>query len=196
VDNLAPAVPMGFAVAYSAGSGNELSWEECTDEDFLCFHIYRSETEDFDPTPGDLIHTTSGTDWLDTVEDGWKYYYKITSVDGAGNESAPASPGSTSDADVSELPRAFMLYQNVPNPFNPITTIRFDLPVRSYVKLVVYNVKGQLVRMLIDRDIEAGSREIRWDGRDYMDRSVASGVYFYRLDTPNFSESRKMLLLR
>ncbi|UCF06042.1 MAG: T9SS type A sorting domain-containing protein [bacterium] len=196
VDNLAPAAPMGFAVVYHAESGNELTWEECPDEDFQYVHIYRSETEDFDPTPGNLVHTTAGTDWLDTVEDGWKYYYKITSVDGAGNESTPASPVSTSDTEVPDVPDAFTLYQNVPNPFNPTTTIRFDLPVRSRVRLAVYNVKGQLVRVLLDSDLEAGTRDVVWDGRDIMGRAVASGIYFYRLYTPTFTESRKMILLR
>jgi hypothetical protein len=196
VDNLDPAVPLGFAVTYNTGSGNELVWEECPDEDFECFRIYRCEIEDFDPTPDDLVHTTAGTGWLDTVEEGWKYYYKITSVDGSGNESIPASPGSTTDAEVPEAPDAFTLYQNVPNPFNPTTTIRFDLPVRSRVRLAIYNVKGQLVRMLLDREIDAGSREIVWDGTDSKGRAIASGIYFYRLHTPSFSESRKMILLR
>jgi hypothetical protein len=196
VDNLAPAVPMGFAVAYNAGSGNELMWEECPDEDFQCFRIYRSETEDFDPAPGDLVHTTAATNWLDTVEDGWKYYYKITSVDGAGNESAPALRETASEAEVPEMPETFALFQNVPNPFNPTTTIRFDMPVRSRVRLAVYNIKGQLVRVLLDREINAGSREVVWDGTDSKGHAVASGIYFYRLRTRAFIESRKMILLR
>jgi hypothetical protein len=95
-----------------------------------------------------------------------------------------------------EVPAGYALYQNVPNPFNPTTTIRFDLPVRSHVKLAIYNVKGQLVRVLVNRDIDAGYEEVRWDGRDSMGRSAASGVYFYRLTTPAFSESRKMILLK
>jgi hypothetical protein len=196
LDNLDPVVPSSFVVAHNAGVGNELSWDECPDGDFACFRVYRSETEDFDPSPGDLVHTTAATDWLDTVEDGWKYHYKITAVDGAGNESAPASPESAAGAELSEVPDTYTLYQNVPNPFNPTTTIRFDLPVRSHVKLIVYDVKGQLVRVLLDRDVGAGSKEIAWDGRDSGGHGVASGIYFYRLDTPGFSEARKMILLR
>jgi hypothetical protein len=196
VDNLAPSVPEGFEVAYNQGSGNQLSWEECPDEDFQCFRIYRSEREDFEPAPGNLVHTTSGIDWLDTVEEGWKYYYRIASVDGAGNQSEPAAPGETTGTDVPEAPGAFALYQNAPNPFNPVTTIRFDLPFRSRVKLAVYNVRGQLVRVILDGDVAAGWKEVVWDGRDYLGRPVAAGIYFYRFDSKAFRESRKMILIR
>ncbi len=196
LDNLAPGVPMGLTVVYNMGSGNELTWEECPDEDFKHFHIYRGETEDFEPSPETLVQMTIETGWLDTIEEGWRYHYKITAVDDAGNESDASSAGTVAGNNTPTLPTAFALYQNAPNPFNPTSTIRFDLPVRSRVKLVVYNVSGQLVRVLLDRDIDAGCREVRWDGADSMGRGVASGVYFYRLDTPTFSESRKMILLR
>jgi len=196
VDNLAPHVPTGFAIAYNTGSGTELAWEECLDNDFQYFRIYRSESEDFEPDPGTIVHMTTDTNWLDTVAEGWRYHYKITAVDFSGNESNAASAGTVTGDDMPTAPAAFALHQNVPNPFNPTTMIRFDLPARSYVRLAVYNVKGQLVRVLLDGEIDAGCREIRWNGRDSMGRSVASGIYFYRLDTTAFSESRKMILLR
>jgi hypothetical protein len=196
VDNLAPGLPTGFALAYNTGSGTELSWEECPDTDFDYFCVYRGESEEFEPDPGNLVYMTTDTNWLDTVEEGWRYSYKITAVDFSGNESDAASAGTITGDDTPTAPKAFALYQNAPNPFNPTTTIRFDLPVRSHVRLAVYSVTGRLVRVLLDRDIDAGCKEIRWDGRDSRGRSAASGIYFYRLDTPAFSESRKMILLR
>jgi hypothetical protein len=60
----------------------------------------------------------------------------------------------------------------------------------------VFDVRGQLIRVLLDRDLDAGSKEIGWDGRDSTGRCVASGVYFYSLNTPNYSESKKMMLLK
>jgi hypothetical protein len=196
VDNLAPTVPQGFSVAYNSGGGTDLAWDVCEDEDFQYFRIYRSESEDFEPSSETLVHMTAETNWLDTIEEGWRYHYRITAVDFSGNESDAASAGTVTGDDTPALPQAFALYQNAPNPFNPATTIRFDLPVRSPVKLAVYNVKGELIRVLLDREIEAGPREIRWNGRDSIGRAVASGIYFYRLDAPAFRESRKMILIR
>jgi hypothetical protein len=94
------------------------------------------------------------------------------------------------------IPKRFDLFQSVPNPFNPVTTIRFDVAKRSAVKLAVYNVQGQLVCVLVERRMDPGRHEIEWDGRDASGRSVASGVYFYRLMTPFYTESKKMILLR
>lgn len=90
------------------------------------------------------------------------------------------------------LPETFALNQNFPNPFNPTTNIEFDLPVRSHVKLSVYNVLGQEVATLLDEVVEAGSRiPVVWDAS-----GVSSGVYFYRISADNFTETRKMLLLK
>ncbi|UCD30594.1 MAG: VCBS repeat-containing protein [Planctomycetota bacterium] len=88
------------------------------------------------------------------------------------------------------------LYQNSPNPFNPVTAIRFNLPGREHVKVSVYDVSGRLVRTLINREMDAGLNEIYWDGSNSSGHSVASGVYFCRLVAGEFSETKKMLLLR
>jgi streptogramin lyase len=196
VDNLAPGVPLGLSVAYNTGSGNQLSWEPSPEEDFQYFRIYRDEDPDFVPGPSSLVDGTVETSWSDPSYDGWPVYYKITAVDFSGNESDPASAGVTTDADAPPVPEAFVLHQNVPNPFNPSTTIRFDLPKRTHVRLSVYNLKGQLVRVLVNRVIGEGSREVVWNGQDGRGRIVASGIYFYSLVAGDFAETRKMVLLR
>jgi hypothetical protein len=88
------------------------------------------------------------------------------------------------------------LSQNHPNPFNPSTTISFSLRERGHASLAVYDVAGRLVRILAEGVMEAGPREVTWDGRDRNGRAVASGVYFYRLETGVYNETRKMVLLR
>jgi len=88
------------------------------------------------------------------------------------------------------------LFQNYPNPFNPETRIRFELSSRGRVKLSVYSVKGELIRTLVEKEMPTGPHSVRWNGRDDSGRSVASGVYFYSLSTPQVKESRKMILLR
>ncbi len=94
------------------------------------------------------------------------------------------------------LPESFALAQNYPNPFNPTTTVAFDLPERCIVKLSVFNLLGQEIVTLVDRAFPAGSHEVIWNGRNNSGMPVASGVYFYRLETGSFTAVRKMVLLK
>jgi hypothetical protein len=93
-------------------------------------------------------------------------------------------------------PVEFALAQNVPNPFNPQTTIRFSVPEGSPVRLAVFDVTGRLVRTLVDGDMAAGRHSIIWDGRDAVGRDVASGVFVCRLASAQGSLVRRMVLLR
>ncbi len=94
------------------------------------------------------------------------------------------------------LPERYKLYQNYPNPFNPTTTIRLDLPVAGNISLKIFNVKGELVRILINKEMNVGSYKIQWDGKNENGQSLSSGVYFYKLATNNFNTTRKLLLLK
>ncbi len=95
-----------------------------------------------------------------------------------------------------EIPTEFALQQNYPNPFNPETTIRYELPEPTEVVMIVYNLRGQLVRKLVNQKMEPGFHEIVWDARDDAGRSVPSGVYLYRIQAGVFTEVRKLMLLR
>jgi hypothetical protein len=96
----------------------------------------------------------------------------------------------------SPIPAQFALRPNYPNPFNPSTTIRFDLASPGAVTLKVYDVKGALVRSLVDENREAGSYSLAWDGRNDQGNPASSGVYFYKLNAGGFSDVRKMTLLK
>jgi hypothetical protein len=86
-----------------------------------------------------------------------------------------------------DLPRAFALTGASPNPFNPLTTIRFDVPRSARVQLKIFNVKGALVRVLLDDElVAAGRREAVWDGRDLRGRTVAAGVYLCRMSAAGY----------
>jgi hypothetical protein len=91
---------------------------------------------------------------------------------------------------------SLMLEQNAPNPFNPMTTIRFDLPSDGSVHLSVYDIAGRLIRTLVDADLPAGNHEAIWDGRDGAGRGVASGSYLARLEAGGVVETVGMSLLR
>jgi hypothetical protein len=88
------------------------------------------------------------------------------------------------------------LHQNIPNPFNPVTTIGFSLPTAMHVNVSVYDVAGRCIRVLLNRDMPAGRGEVIWNGMDASGRAASSGIYFYRLVTREETISRKMVLLR
>jgi len=197
VDNLAPGTPVGFTVVYNAGSGRQLTWDPCMDDDFQHYRVYCGESWDFEPAEGNLVHVTTQTYWLDTDEEGfWGHYYKLTAVDCHGNESGPAVPESVTDVETPDGPKVCTLYQNVPNPFNPLTTIRYYLPRRSRVTLEIYDISGRVISSLVDEEQDRGHYAKEWNGLDDKGSLVASGVYFYRLIAGKEIISRKMLLVR
>ncbi len=95
------------------------------------------------------------------------------------------------------VPARFALGPNVPNPFNPNTTISFELPARAPLSLLIYDSAGRLVRVLADHlSYEAGVHELRWDGRDDRGQRVAAGVYHVRMAGPGFAESHKVVMVK
>jgi len=94
------------------------------------------------------------------------------------------------------LPETYGLHQNYPNPFNPTTSISFDLPELSGIRLTVFNILGQVVTSLVDGRLPAGTHTVSWDGTGQAGQRVASGIYFYRLETEAWSEVKKMIMLK
>jgi flagellar hook assembly protein FlgD len=88
------------------------------------------------------------------------------------------------------------LGRNYPNPFNPSTTITFEIPARSHVNLSIYDIQGRPVRTVTDRVMPEGPQEVVWDGRDELGKGVSSGVYFCRLTALDRTLTRKMVLIR
>lgn len=103
--------------------------------------------------------------------------------------------GETEETDGAALPKEFALLGNYPNPFNPTTTIAFALPERAEVSLKIYNITGQLV-WNCDREFEAGQHSIIWNSQNKHGETVASGIYFYKLDAGKNSATNKMVLVK
>lgn len=104
-------------------------------------------------------------------------------------------PGIVSIQPQPDVPQAFMLFDNYPNPFNPITTIRYTLPGQAKVTLKIYNILGQEIKTLVNKVQPAGIKSVRWDGRDNHNQPASSGIYIYRLQAGNQVQSKKMILL-
>jgi hypothetical protein len=106
------------------------------------------------------------------------------------------SPVEQEEEDLSQLPREFDMQQNYPNPFNPNTLIEYTLPKSTPVKIQVFNILGQDVRVLVDESQEPGYKTVYWDGKDNSGREVGSGIYFYRIVAGSFVKCKKMALLK
>jgi hypothetical protein len=197
VDNIAPGVPTGLMIVFGTGNGNQLRWDPCAASDFQYFRVYRGADPAFVPAPENLAGATERTFWTDPDYDVAGISYKVTALDHAGNESPPASPESTTGAGDHSAPSSFALYQNAPNPFNPETAIRYDVPAPGgKVTLKVFDVSGRLVRTLVDGTQTAGRHTARWNGKNDEGQGVASGIYFCRMTAPGFTERRKLVLMR
>jgi hypothetical protein len=164
--------------------------------------VWRAEGEE--PTAGEYRRLTEALirpdqarehvyAYVDTeVEAEVTYAYRIEAVDRSGGTEFFGPVRGTALV----RPFQFFLAQNVPNPFNPSTELRFELPAAGRVQLSIYDIEGRLVRRLVDGVLEAGPHAERWDGRDQAGRDVASGIYFSRLSTNEQVQHRKMMLIR
>jgi hypothetical protein len=112
-------------------------------------------------------------------------------IDDVRVESEPVS-----NEDELQIPATVSLMQNYPNPFNPNTNIAFYLPKAGRVRLSIYNLKGQLVKDLVDRDMASGYSVLNWNGTDNNGAKVASGIYSYRLKSDSSTISKKMILMK
>ncbi len=94
------------------------------------------------------------------------------------------------------LPDKTLLHTNFPNPFNPITRLRYDLPIDSQVDISVFDLHGRIVKTLVNSVQTAGFKTVKWDATDTNNKPVSAGLYFYTIQTNNFTETKKMILLK
>ena len=94
------------------------------------------------------------------------------------------------------IPSTFTLYQNFPNPFNPITTLKYDLPSDAFVTLSIYDMLGREVTQLVNTSQKSGFKSVHWDAKDSMGRPVSAGVYLYQIQAGEFVQTKKMVLLK
>ncbi|RKY54825.1 MAG: hypothetical protein DRP89_04510 [Candidatus Neomarinimicrobiota bacterium] len=193
-DNLSPETPTNLTGSFSEGAV-ALTWEAVINEPVKYYSIYRRlENEQLA-----LIGYSAEPEFSDTELPGSDVYYAVSATDYGLNESPKSSETKvtiTAVENVVEIPDEFALKPNYPNPFNPETTIEFALPKESKVTLTVYNLKGQFIRELARSEYNAGYQRVVWDARDQYGNAVGSGVYIYTIKADNFSQTRKMILLR
>ena len=101
-----------------------------------------------------------------------------------------------SNDEINQLPHAFNLYNNYPNPFNPVTTLRYDLPEDALVNITIYDIMGRIVKTLINSQQNAGFKSIQWNATNDAGSPLSAGLYLYKIQADNFVETRKMVLLK
>ncbi len=206
-----------------------LNWNRNTEADFRHYNLYRDTTKNFQIDSTKLVASLEDTFYLHLIPANVEsLYFKLTAVDNQGNESNPSEEIfiNLTSVTTNELMTIndYRLYQNYPNPFNPSTKIGYRLKERGYVKLYVYDIKGELVSVLVNQTQEAGYYEVEFDGSVGSRQSavgnghsglsgiggLASGIYIYQImvrsqndpskpgpnGVPVFSDIKKMILLR
>jgi hypothetical protein len=93
-------------------------------------------------------------------------------------------------------PELFTLHQNYPNPFNPVTNLDYDLPEDSFVNLTVYDMLGNVVNNLVNKNQGSGPKSVQWDATNNQGQPVSAGVYLYSIEAGEFRQTRKMILLK
>ena len=207
--DLAPRTPINLNATLDSLTVG-LTWNKNTEADFRDYNIYRDTTKDFMIDSTKLLLSQNDTTFTDIIPDYVpKIYYKITAVDNQGNESEPSEEVGfilTSINDNQMTINDYRLYQNYPNPFNPLTKISYRLKERGYVKLYVYDIKGELVSVLVNQTQDAGFYEVDFVGNGLPtvpnNSDLSSGIYIYQImvrnenNIPVFSDMKKMIYLK
>jgi hypothetical protein len=211
--DLAPRPPRNLSAIVDSGRV-KLKWNKNTEADTSHYNIYRSLTPNFVIDSTKLIGSTTDTSFADIIgQEDERLYYKITCVDRQGNQSQPSEELMVNLTSINEYPitiNDYYLYQNYPNPFNPTTKIGYKLKERGYVKLMVYDIKGERIAVLVNEEQEAGYYEVEFNANMWevvsrqsaVGNSIASGIYLYRIEVigegniPVYTEMRKMVLVK
>ncbi|MHC1739191.1 MAG: T9SS type A sorting domain-containing protein [Ignavibacteriaceae bacterium] len=184
------------------------TWKKNSESDFKEYHVFRDTVQGFTPDSAHfyliLPDSTLGdtAQFIDTYSgENAKYYYRIIAEDNQGNESSPSDEISVIITGVDimdvEIVTDYRLYQNYPNPFNPNTVIGYQLAQSSYVKVMLYDIKGELLEFMVNENKPAGYYEVEFNAGKY-----ASGIYLYRIETvdeagiPRFMDMKKMMLVK
>lgn len=195
--DIALPVQLSAFNASAAGSQVILTWTTISEKNNYGFEVQKSLNlaKDYQTIPNSFVkghgttlqpHTYTYTVTA-TVAGNWYYRLKQVDLDGTTTYTEGIQVGGS----VKPVPKDFALDQNYPNPFNPTTTISYAVPKDSRVTLEVYNVIGQRVALLVDEFKEAGYYTVPFDGRAY-----ASGIYFYRMVTPEVNFLKKMMVVK
>ncbi len=198
-DFVAPAAVGGLVLEELGGSGIRLTWDPGSESDLDRYVIFRDSTEVFIPSPDKALASVQHpTATFDDVPPAGDWYYLVAAVNdggyGGGYSGKVYTSGVSAVGDA--MPKIMAITRIAPNPFNPRTTIHFDVGRPGSVQLGIYDVRGRLVKDLVIGALASGRHEVVWDGRDRSGRSAAAGIYFVRMTGEGKSLTAKMVLAK
>ncbi|MFC1583811.1 T9SS type A sorting domain-containing protein, partial [Candidatus Neomarinimicrobiota bacterium] len=203
IDNLAPPTPDGLtATAKPTKPEIVLSWLSLDTPDLRHVAIYHGTTSGFEPdleAPTAIVLMPDTSVVISGLTAPAQYYFRVAAVDTNGNWSdfsVEVTAILVGIEDAQGVPTAFALHPAYPNPFNPVSMIRYELPHTTNVTLIVYDIRGREVVRLVDGYMEPGYRQVVWDGKTTGGLELPSGIYIARLATPGYSKAIKMVLLK
>jgi len=219
--DLAPKPPRNLTASMDSGLV-QLKWNKNTEADLFRYRVYRDTVPDFVYDTTKIIAVLSDTIFYDDPPQKFisgNYYYKITAIDSAYHQSPASEEAHINITGIPEAPpivvEHYNLLQNYPNPFNPSTTIPYRLKAPGYVKVMVYNLLGEQVKVLVNKYQSAGYYEVLFhptaterqsaEGKIEFETGygdIVSGIYLYRIEVigegniPVFTDMKKMMLVK
>ncbi len=210
--DLAPLAPRNLSAVVDTNQ-ILLKWNRNTEADTAYYKVYRDTLVNFQIDSTKLVSSSSDSSFVQVNPHiNTRYVYKVTCVDNQGNESLPSNElvvniTSVSTIDYPMTISDYLLYQNYPNPFNPSTKIGYQLKQRAHVNLMVYDIKGELISVLVNKEQNAGYYEVDFNVGNGLPsvpkiQGLASGIYLYRIEVigegriPVYTEMKKMLLVK
>jgi hypothetical protein len=193
VDNIAPPRPIAYMVEDL--DLRLIFWQVPGVADFAEACLYRGSEPNF--VAGEPLICTTELGFNETNRNYWFYRVQFSDIHGNLSEWSDELHGQYPTSVPDALPKVLVLEQNVPNPFNPTTTIAYGLPKAGPISLRIYDLSGRLVRDLVAGEMRtAGRHEETWDGRDASGRRAASGTYFCRIEAGGEQRSMRMMLVK
>ncbi len=191
------AAPTGFQY-YLQSESVMLWWNPSTDENFQYFLLERSTDDQFvENVVSNYLVDSYYTD--EDLEFNTEYFYRVSSYSTDWSEYSETISVVLEDLDISNgdnMPISYKIHQNHPNPFNPVTTIRYDLPEDGLVNITIYDMMGRQINTLVSIVQQAGFKSIKWDATDSFGKPVSAGVYLYSIEVGEFRQTKKMVLLK
>ncbi len=202
-----PVELSAFTGVYSSTNGITLNWTTQSESNVLGYNIYRNTEKDLTNAPRVNFSLITGTNtsqehiysYSDMDLTSPEYYYWLENVqnDGSTHFYGPVKVLVTNTPSTDPvIPLVTTLKSVYPNPFNPSTSINYDLSKPAQVNIYIYNVKGQIVKTLFKGNNSAGQFKVVWNGRDNNDKTCGSGVYYIKMDTGDFTSLKKVMMIK
>ena len=175
-----------------------LTWNPVVSDDLQYYRLQRSSDSLFSSIDAenfvtDITYTDGDVEW------NQEYFYRVSAYLGYWTEQSNTTSILLGSLDLDEdapLANFYKVYQNFPNPFNPVTTISYNLPKAESVSIVIYDMMGRLVRDLVSEYQSSGYKSIKWDATNNLGEPVSAGMYFYKVDFGELKQVRKMLYIK